>query len=301
MNKKNSILITGGTGLVGSDLTQSLLSTFGNVSVLYRERKLALEGINWIKYDIGADSIENLNDIISETEIVIHNAACLKIGNTQLEKDEIEAVNVNFTRNLLKKIAYSDVKKVIFTSSFSIIKKPLPTLITEDSEIECTTSYSNSKYIGEEIIREYAHKYQINFNILRISSPVATELNMMPDTVLRKWIMKGLAKENIQVFGSGSRTQDFISVSDISRAYIQCIKNKNVSGTFNLASGNSISMLELAKLITKKFGNRYEFVGNDDNENDRWNIDVSKIKEQQQFIPNFTSKAAIENLLRRIN
>ncbi|HRG59218.1 MAG TPA: NAD(P)-dependent oxidoreductase [Bacteroidia bacterium] len=301
MNKKNSILITGGTGLVGSDLTQSLLSTFGNVSVLYRERKLALEGINWIKHDIAADSIENLNDIISETDIVIHNAACVKIGNTQLEKDEIEAVNVNFTRNFLEKIANSNVKKVIFTSSFSIIKKPLPTIITEDSAIECTTSYSNSKYLGEEIIREYAHKYQINYNILRISSPVASDLNMMPDTVIKKWIIKSLAKENIQVFGSGSRTQDFISVSDVSRAYIQCIKNKNVSGTFNLASGTPISMLDLAKLITNKFGNQYEFVGHDVNEHDRWNIDVSKIKEQHQFMPNFTSKEAIENLLKRIN
>ena len=77
----------------------------------------------------------------------------------------------------------------------------------------------------------------------------------------------------------------------------QCIHHQNISGTFNLGSGNPISMLEIAKLITNKFGNQYVFSGLDVNENDRWNIALSKIKEQFNFTPNFTSKEAIENLL----
>ncbi len=301
MSKKISILLTGGTGLIGSELSKSIVSTYGNLSVLYRERKLPIAGINWIKHDIGKDAINELTDVLNETDIVIHNAACVKNGNTKSEIDEIEAVNVNFTKNLLEKIAKTKVKKIIFTSSFSFIKKPLPSIITEDAPIDCITTYSKSKYDGEELIKAYAHKYHINYNILRISSPVANDLNMMPDTVLKKWIINSMAGEPIQVFGTGSRTQDFISVTDIASAYIQCIQNQNISGTFNLASGNPIAMLDIAKLITNKFGNQYVFSGLDGNENDRWNIAVSKIKDQFNFTPNYTSKEAVENLLSTIH
>ncbi len=301
MSKKISILLTGGTGLIGSELSKAIFSTYGNLSVLYRERKLPIAGINWIKHDIGKDAINELTDVLNETDIVVHNAACVKNGNTKSENDEIEAVNVNFTRNLLEKIAATKVKKIIFTSSYSFLKKPLPALILEDSAIACNTTYSKSKYDGEELIKAHALKYHINYNILRISSPVANDLNLMPDTVLKKWIINSMAGEPIQVFGTGSRTQDFISVTDIASAYMQCIHHQNISGTFNLGSGNPISMLEIAKLITNKFGNQYVFSGLDVNENDRWNIALGKIKEQINFTPIYTSKEAVENLLSTIH
>ena len=106
--------------------------------------------------------------------------------------------------------------------------------------------------------------------------------------------------QTIQVFGGGGRTQDFVAVSDIANAFLSCVENKQVNGIFNIASGNTISMLQLAQLITEKYGNKFVFTGTDANEDDRWNISIEKASEFLQYKPEFSSVSIISELLKNI-
>ena len=251
MIKDTRILLTGATGLIGGELSKMLNSKFSNVSALYRSKKVELNEFEWIKLDISKDPLDRLDDCLKRTDIVIHNAGSLKIGRNSQEIKELQEVNIDFTRNLLDRMSKNKVGKIIFTSSLSTIKKPLPNLITESSVSAPVSYYSKSKYSAEELIKECSEKYGMAYTIMRIASPIASHLDSMPDTVVKKWIEAGIAGKTIQVYGSGERTQDFVSVSDIANAFLCSIKNPEISGVFNIASGKAINLLKIYLIINK--------------------------------------------------
>lgn len=295
---KERIFLTGGTGLVGTALT-SVFSINGLiVKAIYRERRPEVKNISWINTDL-LDPDINLYACLENVDVIVHNAASIKVGRTQAEIEELKQLNIDFTKKLLKAASHFNIKKIIFTSSFSLIRKPLPGLIDEESPIEITTAYAESKYVGEQLLQEYAAKQNIAYNICRISSPVSFNFSQLPDTVIKKWITLSRHNENIKVFGNGGRSQDFVAVSDIANAYLNCVKNE-ISGIFNIASGNTISMLALAKLIASYFNNDFEFVHKDVDEYDRWNISIEKAKKGLNYKPDYSSTTVIETLLKHI-
>lgn len=293
------IFITGGTGLVGTALSDAFSAGNFKLNATYRTRRTNDSNINWIKNDFknrDFDFYENLANV----DVIVHNAAVIKEGKNQSELDELASVNVEFTRRLLNAASSFDIKKIIFTSSFSFIRKPLPEIITENSAQEVNSAYAESKYIGEQLLQEHAEKYNVNYNICRISSPISFDLDVMPDNVIKKWIMQSKAKVPITVYGNGQRRQDFVSVLDIAQAYLSCIDNGNVNGIFNIAAGNTLSMLELATLITRHFGNEYSCVGQDENESDKWNISIDKAREYLNYIPIYSSESVVTKLLNSV-
>jgi UDP-glucose 4-epimerase len=293
------IFITGATGVIGTELIKALASNYKYIIALSRHKQPDLKNVKWIQGDLLNMNFE-LKNCLKEIDLVIHNAASLNSGLTQIEIDEVEKVNIESTYTLLEAISKTSVKKIIYTSGFNIIKKPLPEKIVEGSELDPKTIYARSKYIAEKMIEENFKKSCLDFSILRVSSPITPSLNLMPNTVVKKWIQTSIDGKIIQVYGLGKRTQDFISVSDIANAFLCSIKKPQLSGVFNIASGSPISMLELAQMITYKFGNKYELTDIDENENDRWNINVDKAMEQLSFKPRNTSKEAIMELLNSI-
>ena len=296
--KSQTIFLTGATGLVGSQLTEALSQHSFRVKALSRNKQLQVKGVEWIVSDILSSDLM-LCKQLEGADVIIHNAACLKAGNTTAELEEIQKVNVDFTERLLNCAVQVNIKKIIFTSGFNLVKKPLPDLISETAALNPTTPYAKSKYIGEQLMQEYAAKYALNMNILRLSSPVNLNVHLLPETVVKRWILQSVNNQTIQIHGNGNRTQDFVAVSDIANAFLSCIEYENVNGIFNIASGNTISMIQLAELITKKYGNNYIFTGIDENENDRWNISIEKANKLLQYKPEFSSLSIISELIKK--
>jgi len=294
------IFLTGGTGLVGRALTDAFSLNNFEVLATYRTRKTSARNITWIKADLIDRNID-LHSYLKDVDVIIHNAASVKEGKTQTELDELKSVNIEFTERLLKAASSFDIKKIIFTSSFSFIKKPLPKVITEDAQVDPQDAYAQSKHIGEQLILAHCAKYNTVYNICRISSPISFDLDSMPYNVVKKWIIQSMEKQQLKVYGKGQRRQDFVSVTDIAQAYINCIKKSEMSGIFNIASGNTMSMFELAQHITSHFKTDFECIGEDQNEDDKWNISIDKATNYLNYNPQFTSEAAITALLNNIS
>lgn len=292
---KKKVFLTGGSGLVGSALTDTFASQNFDLIATYRTRKTSAEGVTWVKCDFNDSNID-LHTYLKDIDIIIHNAASVKEGRTGAELEELKSTNVDFTDRLLKAASAFDIKKIIFTSSFSFISKPLPKLITENSNVHAISAYAESKYIGEQLVLEHCAKYGIQYNICRISSPISFDINLMPENVVKKWISQSIQKQPFTVYGKGQRRQDFVSVTDIAQAYLNMVTN-NVSGIFNIASGSTISMLELAQLIAVYFKNKFDCINVDENEQDRWNISIEKAKMHLGYQPIYTAKDAIMGLL----
>ena len=294
-----NILLTGATGLVGSTILKSFLSKGFFVKAISRNNQPPLKNVEWIIADIADEKI-NFQKHRENIDVVVHNAACLCLGNTEIEKVAIQKTNIDFTSQLFESAGRQGIQKAIFTSSFSFIAKPLPEVIAETAPTRVISTYAASKLAGEVLMKENAVKYGFEYNILRISSPVCFNIDRMPSTVVKKWVTQSMQGQNIQVFGNGTRTQDFVAVHDIADAFVNCIQQDEVSGIFNIASGNAISMLDLAKMISEKFSNQYQFSGEDVNENDQWNISIEKAKQQLNYLPKYTSTQAITTLLNNI-
>ncbi len=296
--KKNTlnIFLTGGTGLVGTQLLSALQMKNYNITVISRNIFSNTNCTKYIKFDILTDNIDKIIPHIREADIIIHNAACINSEKTEREIVEMRKVNFQFTNELFDLAVKSSVQKIIYTSGFNLIKKNTD-IINEESEIEPETEYAKSKYFAESLLKRKCSENDINYNILRLSSPITNRLDLMPNTVVKKWINTSLNKEIIKVFGNGQRRQNFVHVSDIADAFIKCINMPKVNGIFNIASGSNISMLEMAQAISRKFGTSYEFEGEDEKGAENWNISIDKAKNMLGFEPKFSSLQALDDLI----
>lgn len=291
------ILVTGATGLIGTAITAAFSKEPFLVKAISRNEHKKFCNIEWITADC-LDRKTKWQKYLEGIDILVHNAACLFPGNTEADRALLMEVNVEFTKSICEYAGKAGVKKVIFTSSFSLLAKPLPEIITENTPVSATSAYPLSKLLGEQLVQDSSAKYGFSYNILRVSSPVSSNLSHMPSTVIKKWINTSLKGHVLQIHGQGSRAQDFVAVTDVAKAYVNCITKPESSGIFNIASGNSVTMFELAKLITERFGNRYEFVGKDLNEGELWNISIEKAQKGLNYSPTYNSRTSVVNLLK---
>ncbi len=296
MIDSKKILLTGGTGLIGGSITKTFREEGHKLKIISRTNHEFTYGVQWILFDLASDKLLDSN-YFNEVDVIVHNAASLKAGISDVEISELESVNVSFTRKLLDKAVEAGVKRVIFTSSISVISKPLPDIISEESELAPATPYAVSKLAGENLIQTYAHKFGFKYNILRISSPVADHFDLMPQTVIKKWIESAVAGNDLIVFGSGKRSQNFVAVSDVVNTYLKCLDTKAPSGIFNIASPDLLSMKELSGIIANKWNVGVRFSGEDANENDHWNISVDKAMKLLDYHPEYNSRTSIFKLL----
>jgi UDP-glucose 4-epimerase len=294
----NVVFIIGGTGLIGSELVNILSINGYKIFATSRNVKQSNSLISWIKFEIGVDDPKLLLPYILQSNILIHNAASLLYGKNEYEINQLNVINIVFINKLLNLVKGSPINKILFSSSLSFINYEND-IISENSPINYNSYYAFTKFKGEEMIKEFCKKNKLSYNLLRISSPVSNNLELMPRTVLKMWIESSIVDKKIQIYGTGSRAQDFVHVKDIAQAYYNCICRPKVKGVFNIASGNTLSMLELAKMISKKFNSIIEFIEGDGD--DRINkVSIDKAKINLGYNPKFISKSAVQDLLNNL-
>lgn len=285
MDEKQKLLVTGGTGLIGTAILSELLKCENyEVYATHRGNRPAFDGVNWITCDLGDFASEQLLEC-GKLSAIIHFAAHLSEHGID-DLIAIRKTNMDATERLLDYAVHNHVKTFILASTFSSLSKPLQKLITEEHPLAPLTNYAVSKYWCEAILRQYASTYGIRGVILRLSSPICKDYNKMPGTVIRKWISKAKNSEKICVWGTGRRFQDFVAVEDIGKAVILALANTNARGIYNIASGNPISMKEAAEMIAAYGNVPVEFIQhNDANDNDVWNISIEKAQNELGFQP----------------
>lgn len=290
------LLITGATGLIGSVILQKVIDAGHSVVALSRNPGMALPNVQWVQADFVNDIRSVLRNVPS-VDAVIHNAASLAIGRDEAERTELEKINLDASRALIDWSVLQSVQKLIFSSSINLLAKPLPKIITEDVPASPSLHYHRTKIEIERELAKATEESELQTFIFRISSPVSLNPAFLPRTVLRLWIEQAKRGEDVTVFGSGSRTQDFICVNDIAALYERTL-HSNSPGLYNLASGTTLSMLELAEMIAGAFGVKICFQGEDENENDRWNISIEMAQKHLKYSPKWTSRSVISELLK---
>lgn len=195
---KKRILITGATGFLGRHVAM-MLREQDCVFLLSPGSKgnSAFEGLCY-------HSVEDLVNAVSEVDVVIHLAAYIPYGNMNEPSAQLQEVNVELTQQLAK--AYAGARWV-FASSVSVYGSSNDGAITTSTIATPNNPYGQSKLQAEQIVSQLH-----NAAIIRFSSIIGK--GMKPVSMIPKWIEQARAEGRIQIWGKGTRTQNYIDVRD---------------------------------------------------------------------------------------
>jgi len=280
MNKL--ILVTGGTGYIGSHTVVELMNVGFDVVIidnLSNSVKSVLEGIAEItgrrpyfeQFDIcDKDKLENFFKVYKKLDAVIHFAAYKSVGESVEKPLKYYQNNLTSLMNLLAGMLRYKIPHFVFSSSATVYGQPDKLPVTEEATFKTADSpYGNTKQIAEEIICDTV---KVNSNIhaisLRYFNPIGAHSSALigelptgvPDNLV-PFITQTAAgiRTELKVFGDdyntpdGSAIRDYINVVDLAKAHVVSInrmienKCKGNPEVFNLGTGKGISVLEIVK------------------------------------------------------
>lgn len=259
------ILITGGTGFLGSFLSEEMLDQGAAITIY---DKLLL-GTNRIRHLMNQPSIEviegdmldnrKLKAAVQGKDFIWHLA-----GNTDIpagSKDTSLDLNdgIIATRNVLEVMRETGVRKLAFTSSGAIYGEKTTGFRTEtDGPTLPISLYGAGKIAGEAILCAYAHLFDVQAWIFRLGNVVGARIS---HGVIRDFIRK--LKKNpkeLEVLGDGSQEKSYLLVEECIAGMlhvIQCTDRQDKKGfceVYNLGAIDATSVLDIAKMVIEEMG-----------------------------------------------
>lgn len=295
MQNFGNVLITGGAGFLGSQLTLALLDKCDHISVVddlstgKREVVPQFPNIHFIEGSILDEAL--MKEILPNIDYIFH-FACANLVNsvTNIERD--------FTTNLLggyKMLQYAKeyspkLKKFVYASTASVYGQA-NILPTEENYHNIKLPYSASKFSVEHYTHVFHYLYDLPVITLRFSNVYGPgQLSSNPYCgVVAKFFQAVYNKEPFTIFGDGKQTRDFTFVDDAIRATLAAALSPYVTGdVFNVGTGVETSINELAEKIMKVTNYngeiRYMTKRSVDIVNRR-SVNISRIKEKLQWHP----------------
>jgi len=223
-----TILITGGAGFIGSNLSDRLLSLghnvvcFDNFDDFYaREIKEAniANSMKNDRYRLVEGDITNraaLNPLFDKNKItmVVHLAAKAGVRPSILDPFAYYAVNVQGTLNLLDVMKKHDVKKLVFASSSSVYGNNPKVPFTESDSVDNPISpYAATKKAAELLCHTYHHLHGIDVFCLRFFTVYGPR--QRPDLAINKFVSNILNGQPVEMYGDGSTARDYTYIDDI--------------------------------------------------------------------------------------
>lgn len=291
---ENLVLVTGGTGYIGSHTAVELIEAGYKVVIvdnLSNSKEDVLDGIE--KITGTRPAFENFDLCDKEKLItffsnypginaIIHFAAYKAVGESVEMPLEYYQNNLVSLMNLLEMMKKNDVPNIVFSSSCTVYGQPDELPVTEKAPIKPANSpYGNTKQIAEEIIRDtLTVNGKLNCVSLRYFNPIgaheSARIGELPSGVPQNLVpfitqtAIGL-REQLKVFGSdyntpdGTAIRDYINVVDLAKAHVVAIermlqkKNKTNYEVFNLGTGKGNSVLEIIKIFEKVTGQKLNY------------------------------------------
>lgn len=287
-NMKKKILVTGGSGYIGSHTIVELINagyeiiSIDNYSsshawIMDKIEEIVNQKINYQKLDLcDWEATNAFFDEHNDIEGIIHFAAYKTVPESMAKPLMYYENNIFSLVNILKCVDKHGIKNFVFSSSCSVYGNAKTLPVTEETPFEKAESpYGRTKQMGEQILEDFAETSSCKISMLRYFNPVGahesgkigdlplgTPNNLVPfitQTAIGK-------REILTVFGNdyptrdGTCLRDYIHVTDISLAHIKALermmKNENEKQVevFNLGSGNGVTVQEVIDAFIKVTG-----------------------------------------------
>ena len=255
--RENKILITGAEGFIATNLILKLSK---------------IKGFNLIGIDSGIAKSSNKNftnslinhnlvdiasssclDLIEGSDLIVHLAARGNVVESLANPLENFNANVYSTLILLEAMRKTGVKNIVFSSTGGALMGNTPPPVNENSLPAPISPYGASKLCCEGYLSSYASSFLINSISLRFGN-VYGKFSSHKKGVINKWIRSAIKDEEIEIFGNGKSTRDYIHVDDICDGIISSMKRllnfkEPICEKYHLANNQEISLIELSDII----------------------------------------------------
>lgn len=278
------VLVTGGTGYIGSHTCVELLENGYEVVIfdnLYNSQREVVDKIEKITgkkvtfYQADMKDKEAIRSVFAENDIdvVIHFAGLKAVGESVEKPLMYYQNNIAGTLNLCELMQEYGCRKLIFSSSATVYGSPASLPIKEDFPLSTTNPYGSTKLMQEQILSDLcvADK-EWSVVLLRYFNPIGAHEsgligerpNGIPNNLMPYITQVAVGKlEKLGVFGDdydtidGTGVRDYIHVADLAKGHVHAIRKAMESKgvhTYNLGTGKGYSVLEIVKAFEKATG-----------------------------------------------
>ena len=277
-----AILVTGGTGYIGSHTVVELLNRGYDVVIVDNYCNSKPEVLNRIEqisgkrprfYELSVQDEEKLREVFEKENItdVIHFAGLKSVAESVAKPDLYVANNVGSSRVLLKLMKEYNVPNIVFSSSATVYGVPDHVPLKEDDKVGgCTNPYGQTKLDIEYMLKDYAKENpNSNIAILRYFNPIGAhpsgrigeDPNGIPNNLMPYITQVAVGKrDHLNVYGDdyktidGTGVRDYIHVVDLAFGHVCALKKLSEKPglvIYNLGTGRGTSVLELVHAFEK--------------------------------------------------
>lgn len=262
-------MVTGGAGFIGSHITELFLSN-GHEVVVFDNfstgREINIRPFQDTIKEVVRGDIRDSNALdcaMAGVDCVIHHAAEISAIKSVEEPLWANEINVTGTLNVLESAKRNGVKRLVFASSSAVYGD---TGTQKQSELclpKPLSPYGATKICGEHYLGVFNEIYGVETVCLRYFNVFGPRQNPKSQyaAVIPKFIDRLIAGEDLHIYGDGEQTRDFVFVKDVARAnYLACFSDNAPGEVFNVASGRSVSVNELAEILINVTGRKVEII-----------------------------------------
>ena len=301
---KSNVVVTGGSGFIGSHLTELLLAKGYKVNVIDNfsgsNQSNLSSFINNENLQIWNEDIRKLvpgHSAFKNAKYVFHLAGIGDIVPSIEKPLEYMSVNVMGTVNVLECCRYANIEKLVYASSsscYGIASTPT----SETHKINPLYPYAISKYQGEQACFHWNKVYGLPTNSICIFNAYGPRVRTTGayGAVFGVFFKQKLSNKPLTIVGDGLQSRDFVYVTDVADGFYKAAGTKSNGERFNLGAGNPQKIKYLAELI----GGETISLPKRPGEPNCTYADISKIKEQLLWNPQKKFEDGVSEMLKEI-
>lgn len=278
MHPTKRILITGGAGFIGSNLTKNLIGQGHAVTILDDFSTGLASNVSALQVDVIEGSITSsvlIERAAQKADVIVHLAARGSVPRSLKNPGATFDVNVQGTLNVCE-VARAKSIPVVFSSSSSVYGANTRDKKVENEWLSPLSPYAASKLSGEATVIAFGRSFGIQTAVFRLFNVYGP--GQRPEhqysAVIPKWIWAALREEELRIFGDGKTSRDFTYIDNVVEILSRCVlEDRYFDGVTNLAFGNPVTLLDVIEQIIKivpkleinHYGTRSGDIRNSDN------------------------------------
>ena len=312
------VLVTGGTGYIGSTAVEILLTQGFEISILddcsMGHADTVPAGVRFVNGSLL--NVSEVADALTSCDAVMHFAGKSLVGESVEKPDLYHSVNVDGTRILLDEMRKQSITKIVFSSSAATYGEPKVVPILETSETIPTNPYGATKLAIDHMITAEAAAHGISAASLRyfnVAGALKAKRGWLaerhnPETHLIPNVLRSTTDNPVKIFGidwptqDGTCIRDYVHVIDLIDAHLKALNSLGKPGheIYNLGSGSGYSVREIVAAASSATGQQIPFIDSPRRAGDPAVLiaDISKAKTRRGWEPTRDMNAMVSDTLK---